>query len=100
MIRKSARYIITVTFDIHRVIYQGRKYHYEVRTRKLKWGNLVPLRSSTGSNSCASSISANTNPICIICGEHYAIESLHAAGAFHASKSKLNTEDVIKLTIN
>ena len=58
------------------------------------------LRSSMGSNSRASSCSAITNPICIICGEHDASENVHAAGTFHASKSKLNNEHVIKLKNN
>ena len=40
------------------------------------------------------------NIICIICSEHDAIEDLYAAGAFHVSKSKLNTEHVTKLTNN
>ena len=38
------------------------------------------LRSPTGSNSHASSSSAIPNPICSICGEHDAIENVHAAG--------------------
>ena len=46
----------------------------------------------------ASSNLANPNPICIIFGEPDVIENLHAAGAFHASKSKLNVEHVMKLT--
>ena len=58
------------------------------------------LRSSMGSNSRASSCSAITHPICIICGEHDASENVHAAGTFHASKSKLNNEHVIKLKNN
>ena len=58
------------------------------------------LHSSTDSNSHASSSSAIPNPICIICGEHDAIENIHATGAFHASQSKLNSEHVIKLTNN
>ena len=37
---------------------------------------------------------------CIICGEHDAIKNLHVAEAFYASKSKLNTEHVMKLTNN
>ena len=83
--------LITVTFDIHHITWPGRKNHYKVRTRKLKWGNLVLfLCSSTNLNSGASSSSVNPNPICIICDEHDAIENLHAAGVFHASKSKLN----------
>ena len=83
--------IITVTFDIHHITWPGRKNHYKVRTRKLKWGNLVLfLCSSTNLNSGASSSSVNPNPICIICDEHDAIENLHAAAVFHASKSKLN----------
>ena len=56
------------------------------------------LHSSTGSNSRASLSSAIPNPIYIICGEHNAIENVRAAGAFHASKSKLNSEHVMKLT--
>ena len=40
------------------------------------------------------------NPICIVCGEHDAVENVHAAGAFHASKLKLNSEHVMKLTNN
>ena len=58
------------------------------------------LRSSMGSNSRASSSSAISNPICIICGEHDATENVHAAGAFHVSKSKMNSEHVMKLTNN
>ena len=38
--------------------------------------------------------------LCIICGEHDATENVHAAGAFHASKLKLNSEHVMKLTNN
>ena len=58
------------------------------------------LRSSMVSNSRASSSSAIPNPICIICSEHDAIENVHAAGEFHVSKSKLNSEHVMKLTNN
>ena len=54
------------------------------------------LHSSMGANSCASSGSAISNPICIICGELDAIENVHAAAAL--SKSKLNSEHVMKLT--
>ena len=43
MLRKSAKYIITATFDIHHITWQGRKNHYKLRTRKLKWDNLVPF---------------------------------------------------------
>ena len=49
------------------------------------------LRLSMDSSSRASSSSVVPNAICIICGEHDAIENVHAAGAFHASKSKLNS---------
>ena len=58
------------------------------------------LRSATGSNFHASLSSANANPISIIFSEHDAIWNLHAAGAFHASKSKLNTGHVMRLTNN
>ena len=54
------------------------------------------LHSFMGANSCASSGSAISNPICIICGELDAIENVHAAAAL--SKSKLNSEHVMKLT--
>ena len=60
----------------------------------------VVLHSPMVSNSRAFSSSANPNPICIMCGEDDVIENLHAAEAFHASKSKLNTEHVMKLTNN
>ena len=36
----------------------------------------------------------------MIGGEHDTIENVCAAGAFHASKSKLNSEHVMKLTYN
>ena len=58
------------------------------------------LRSSIGSNSRASSCSPIPNPICITCSEHDATENVHAVGSFHASKSKLNSEHVMKLTNN
>ena len=58
------------------------------------------LRSFTDSNYCASSSSAILNPICIICSEHDVIKNVHATGAFYASKSKLNTKHVMKLTNN
>ena len=53
-------------------------------------------RCSTGSSSRHASLS--TDPICIICGKFDKIDNLHAAGAFHATKSKLNVEHVTKLT--
>ena len=58
------------------------------------------LHSPMGSNSQASSSSVNQNSISIICYEHDAFENFHAAEAFHASKLKLNTEHVMKLTNN
>ena len=51
-----------------------------------------PLRSSTGSSSRTSSYT------CIICDEADILDNLHAAGAYHASKSKLNAGHVNKLT--
>ena len=99
--------IVTFTFDIHHITWQERKKHYEVRTKKLKWGNLVPfyvhlsiLKFVLGSNSRAYSSLVIPNPICIIYGENDVIESVHAAGAFHASKLKLNSEHVMKLRNN
>ena len=35
-----------------------------------------------------------------MCGKHNASENVHAAGAFHASKSKLSSEHVMKLKNN
>ena len=58
------------------------------------------LRSPMSSNSRGSSSSPNPSSNCIICGEHEVTENLHAAKAFHVSKSKLNTEHVMKLTNN
>ena len=75
--------IITVTFNIH----QGKNKKAEVGQSS------AFLCSSTSENSCASSSSANSNPMCIICSAHDAIDSFHAAGAWHTSKSKLNTEN-------
>ena len=49
-----------------------------------------------GSNSGAYSSLAIPYPICIICGKNDAIENIHAAGAFHASKSKSNSEHAMK----
>ena len=43
MLRNQQNIIITVTFDIHHITWQGRKNNYKVRTRKLKWGNIVPF---------------------------------------------------------
>ena len=58
------------------------------------------LRLSIRSNSRASSSSAIRNPICIICSEDDAIENVHAAGSFHASKLKLSSKHVMKLKNN
>ena len=55
------------------------------------------LRSSLGSPSASSSL-LPVDPMCVICGEHDIIDHLHAAGALHATKSKLNVDHVTKLT--
>ena len=39
-----------------------------------------------------------TNYLCTICGEYDELEKLCAAGAFHATKSKLNVNHVTQLT--
>ena len=101
MLRQSAKYHHNCHIRYSPCNLARKKISFQSKNKKAEVGQSSAfLCSSTGSNSCASSSSANTNPICIICGEHCAIESLHAAGAFHASKSKLNAEHVIKLTIN
>ena len=43
MLNQSANIMIIVSFDIHHITWQGRKNHYEIRTRKLKWDTLVPF---------------------------------------------------------
>ena len=76
-----------------------RKKSIQSKNNKVEVGKSSAfLCSSTGSNSSASSSSAN--PYCIICGGHDAIENLLSDGAFYTSKSKLNIEHVMKLTIN
>ena len=42
--------------------------------------------------------SFKTNKVCTICGKGDKIQNLCAAGAFHATKSKLNTNHVAQLT--
>ena len=78
-----------------------KKKSLQSKNKKVKVGQSSAfLHSSMGSYSRAYSSSAIPNPIWIICGENDATENVHAAGAFHASKSKLNSEHVMKLTNN
>ena len=101
MLRKSAKYHPNCHIRYSPYNLARKKKSLQSKNKKAEVGQSSTfLRSSTGSNSRASSSSANPNPICIICGEHDATENLHSAGAFHASKSKLNTEHVMKLTNN
>ena len=94
--------------DFERVMLRkSAKYHHNCHIRYSPY-NLARKKKSLRSKnkkvevgqSSASSSSAIPNPICIICGDHDAIENVHAAGTFHASKSKLNSEHVMKLANN
>ena len=101
MLRKSAKYhhnchIRYLLYNLAR-----KKKSLRSKNKKVEVGQSSAFsRSSMGSNSSAFSSSAIPNPICIICSDHDVIENVHAAGAFHASKSKLNSENVLKLTNN
>ena len=101
MLRKSAKYHHNCHIRYSPYNLPRKKKSLRSKNKKLKWGNLVPFYVHLWVQIArASSISAIPNPIGIICGEHDAIENVHAAGAFHASKSKLNSEHVMKLTNN
>ena len=101
MLRKLAKYhhnchIRHAPYNLAR-----KKKSLQSKNKKVKVGQSSAfLHSSMGSNSRAYSSSAIPNSICIICSENDATENVHAAGAFHASKSKLNSEHVMKLTNN
>ena len=96
MVRQTAKYH-------HNCHNQYSPYNIERKQRSLQnkikqfqdAESSYSLRFSTGSNSRGFSNLANPNHICNICGEPDVIEN-HAA-AFHASKSKLNVEHVMKL---
>ena len=101
MLRKSAKYHHNCHIRYSPYNLARKKKSLRSKNKKAEVGQSSAfLRSSMGSNSRASSCSAITHPICIICGEHDASENVHAAGTFHASKSKLNNEHVIKLKNN
>ena len=101
MLRKSAKYHHNCHIRYSPYNLATKKKSLRSKNKKVEVGQSGAfLRSSVDSNSRASSSSAIPNPICIICGEHDAIENVHAAGACHASKSKLNSEHVMKLTTN
>ena len=99
MLRKSAKYHHNCHIRYSPYNLARKKKSLRSKNKKAEVGQSSAfLRSFMGSNSRASSNSAIRNLICIICGEHDAM--VHAAGAFHASKSKLNREHVMKLTNN
>ena len=101
MLRKSVKYHHNCHIRYSPYNLSRKKKSLRSKNKKVEVGQSSTfLRSSMGSNSCAYSSSAIPNPICIICGENDAIENVYAAGAFHASKSKLNSEHVMKLTNN
>ena len=101
MLRKSPKYHHNCHIQYSPYNLAWKKKSLRSKNKKFEVGqSSVFLYSSVGSNSRASSSSAIPNPICIICREHDAIENVHAAGAFHASKLKLNCEHVMKLTNN
>ena len=101
MLRKSAKYHHNCHIRYSPYNLARKKKSLRSKNKKAEVGQSSAfLRSSMGSNSRGSSSSAIPNPICIICSENDAIENVHAAEAFHASKSKLNSEHVMKLTNN
>ena len=101
MLRKSAKYHHNCHIQYSPCNLARKKKSSRRKNKKVEVGQSRAFwHSSIGSHFRASSSSAIPNPICIICGEHDAIENVHAAGAFHASKLKLNSEHVMKLTNN
>ena len=101
MLRKSAKYHHNCHIRYSPYNLATKKKSLRSKNKKVEVGQSGAfLRSSVDSNSRASSSSAIPNPICIIYGKHDAIENVHAAGAFHASKWKLNSKHVMKLTSN
>ena len=101
MLRKSAKYHHSCHIGYSLYNLATKKKSLQSKNKKAEAGQPSAfLGSSKGSKSPASSISANPNSICTICGEHDATENLHAAWAFQASISKLNTEHLMKLTNN
>ena len=101
MLRKSAEYHhkCHIRYSLYNLTRKKKSLQNKNKKAELEQSGVV-LHSPMVSNSRAFSSSANPNTICIICGEDDVIENLHAAEAFHASKSKLNTEHVMKLTNN
>ena len=101
MLRKSAEYHhnCNIRYSPYNLTRKKNSLQNKNKKAELEQSGVV-LHSPMASNSRAFSSSANPNPICIICGEDDVIENLHTAEAFHASKSKLNTEHVMKLTNN
>ena len=92
MLRRSTKYENNCLIQYSPYNLARKKKSLQGKNKKAEVGQYSAfLHSSTDSNFHSSSSSASPNPICIICGEHDAIENLHAAGAFHLSKSKLNT---------
>ena len=101
LLRKSAKYHHNCILDIDHIIWQGRKNHYKVTTRNLKWGNLVPFSVHLWTQIPVHLQFQQFQILFVL----YAMNmmpffNVHAAGAFHASKWKLSTEHVIKLTNN
>ena len=99
MLRKSAKYHHNCHIRYSPYNLARKKKSLRIKNKKVEVGQSSAfLRSSIGPISRACSSSAIPNPICIICSEHDAIENVYATGAFHGSKSKLNSEHVTKLT--
>ena len=101
MLKKSTKYHHNCHIRYSSYNLARKKKSLRSKNKKIEVGQSSAfLHSSMGSNSRASFGSAIPNPICIICGEHDATHNVHAAGAFHTSTSKLNSEHVVKLTNN
>ena len=101
LLRKSAKY--HHNYHIRYLPYNLARKKKSLRSKNKKdeaGKSSAFFLSSMGSKFLYISSWAIPNPICIICGDHDVIENFHAARAFHTSKSKLNSEHVIKLTNN
>ena len=85
--------------DIHHITWWEGKNQYKVRTIKLKWGNLVPFYVHLQAQILVH-LQVQQILIALYAVDMMLFENLLSDGAFYTSKSKLNIEHVMKLTIN
>ena len=101
MLRKSAEYHHNCHIRYSPCNLTRKEKSLQSKNKKAEVGQSSAfLHSAMGSNTCVSSSPVNPNHIYIICYEDDAFENLLAAETFHVSKSKLNTEHVMKVTNN